>query len=175
MGSEVFVSEVSREKRERLDKEFKLAELKINLIGPEDKAQYEALLASSEVIVASVHAPGKRAPIVIDLPLLQKISAPKRKIILDIAIDQGGNVAESRPVDYENPLYIDSLGNLRFSVTNIPSLCGRGASLALEAVSLGYTAALAGGLEQALKQYPELESGINILNGAVIHPALCDG
>ncbi len=172
MGGEVFLSEISEEKRKELEKQFQSSGFKIDLINPQDTENYEEVLTSSEIIIAAVHSAGKRAPIVIDPALLGKISKHKKKIILDIAIDQGGNVAESHPTDYEQPLYLDSSKNLRFSVTNIPSLCGRGASLALEKVSLEYTIALSRGLDEAIGCYPELRSGINVLRGIVTHPAI---
>lgn len=173
MGGTVGLSELSGPRREELKKRFAQEGRRIQMINPQEKMIYEQALAASDVIIASVHVGGKRAPVVIDSDLLKKISA-RKKIILDISIDQGGNVAESRPTDYENPLYLDSFGNLRFSVTNIPSLCGKGASLALERVSLNYTLALAQGLESALGRCPELRSGINIRNGKVVHPAVLE-
>ena len=182
MGSAVTLSELSGARREALRQKFsaedkkgtglKTCPLDVRIIDPKDQNVYEAALVSSDVVIAAVHVGGKRAPIIVDSALLEKISAKKKKIILDISIDQGGNVAGSRPTDYETPLYLDSFGNLRFSVTNIPSLCGKGASLALERVSLDYTMALAQGLELSLNRYPELKTGINIWNGKVVHPAL---
>ena len=172
MGSSVTLSELLGARRKALKVKFNSEDLKVQLIDPKDQNVYEAALVSSDVVIAAVHVGGKRAPIIVDSALLEKISAKKKKIILDISIDQGGNVAGSRPTDYETPLYLDSFGNLRFSVTNIPSLCGKGASLALERVSLDYTMALAQGLELALNRYPELKTGINIWNGKVVHPAL---
>ena len=172
MGGRVFLSEISGKRRKQLEEEFDSAGFKIGLVDPQEKAVYEEALTSCEVIIAAVHSAGKRAPVVIDVPLLKKISAQRKKIILDIAIDQGGNVAESHPVDYEKPLYLDSFGNLRFSVTNIPSLCGRGASVALEKVSIDYTLALTKGVDEAIKKYPELKSGINVSGGVITHPAI---
>ena len=171
MGGRVALSEISENRRNELREIFQSLNLKIEITNPQDLSAYEHFLEESEVIIAAVHVPGRRAPLIIDLALLRKISR-RRKIVLDIAIDQGGNVAESRPADYENPLYLDSLANLRFSVTNMPSLCGRGASVALEEASLEYTKALAGGLDSALKAYPELQSGFNVHNGVVVHPAV---
>ncbi len=172
MGGKVFLSEISTKRREELENQFQTAGLRIVLVNPQDAVNYEKILASLEIVIAAVHLPGKRAPIIINVSLLKKISQEKKKIILDIAIDQGGNVVESRPTHYGEPLYLDSFGNIRFSVTNVPSLCGRGASIALETVSLDYTLALTEGVDKALKQYPELESGINVLKGLVIHPAV---
>lgn len=172
MGATVFLSEVSEPRRRLLAKEFKSHHLSIHVLDPQETMMYEAFLISSSVIISAVHTAGERAPLVIDAVLLQKISKQKKKIILDIAIDQGGNVAESRPTDYEQPLYLDSFGNLRFSVTNIPSLASSAASSALEAASIKYTSALADGLAQAIAHFPELKAGINILKGKLIYEAV---
>lgn len=172
MGATVFLSEISEVRRRLLAQEFKSLNLSIHLLSPEEPMMYEAFLTSSSIIIAAVHAAGARAPLVIDSALLQKVSKQKKKIILDIAIDQGGNVAESQPTDYERLLYLDSFGNLRFSMPNIPALCSPGASAALETVTLKYTSALADGLEQAVTKYPELKAGINILKGKLVHPAV---
>ena len=174
MGGTVFLSEVSEKRRQQLEKDFRARGFELHLINPADRNSYEQALISSDIIIAAVHVAGKRAPAIIDKLSLELISRQKKKIILDVAIDQGGNVAESVPGDYEHPLYLDSFGNLRFSVTNMPSLCGRGASMALEAVSLDYTLALAGGLDLAIKRYPELQSGINVRQGEVMNPAVLE-
>ena len=174
MGADVFVSEISQERKIFLENQFSKQNLTIKLINPLQSEEYTGHLTSANVIIASVHAPGKRAPMVIDEALLSQISRLNHKIILDIAIDQGGNVAQSYPVDYEKLLYLDRYRNLRFSVTNVPSLCGPGASATLESNSLLYTEALLNGLNVAVEKYPELKGGINVLGGKVVHPAVCE-
>ena len=172
LGGKVFLSEISDARRSQLDRSFKTAGLSVSFIDPKKIREYEEILAFCDTIISAVHVPGKRAPLIIDSTFLRKISERKKKIILDIAIDQGGNIIESRPTNYEEPLYLDSCGNIRFSVTNMPSLCARGASVALEEVSLDYTLALTHGIDHALAQYPELKTGVNILNGKVILDAI---
>lgn len=174
MGGSVSLSELSDRRLEALERKFKSEGLDVRLIHPGQEEPYQEALLSSDVLISAVHVAGKRAPMVVDSDLLGTISQRKKKIILDIAIDQGGNVAESMPVDYDDPLYVDSYGNLRFSVTNIPSLAGPGASLALEQVSLDYTMALSQGIDFALTRFPELKTSINVLNGVVTHPAVLE-
>lgn len=164
MGGSVWVSEVSEERRRQLSSGM----TNINVINPSNLKQYHKILNEADIIIGAVHSAGKRAPLVIDQDLLRKISRHKTKIILDVSIDQGGNITGSEPRDYEHPLYLDSLGNLRFSVTNIPSFCGRGASEVLEAASLEYTNQLARGLDRAIQIFPELKSGINVSKGEVV-------
>lgn len=172
MGADVWVSEISEIRRKELAVTY--GNNSINIMNPNETETYHRCLNEADVIIGAVHSPGKRAPLVIDKDLLKKISCEKKKIILDVSIDQGGNIAESIPGDYETPLHLDSFGNLRFSVTNIPSLCGQGASNALEAASLAYTFQLTQGLDRAIQMSPELKSGINVLSGEIVNSAVSE-
>lgn len=170
MGGEVWVSDIDETKRQQLSDSFLARNINIHLLDPKSD-DYLNRLKTASVLIGAVHSPGKRSPIVIDENLLRAISQSP-KIILDVAIDQGGCIADSRPFDYERLVYSDRFGNLRFSVTNIPSFCGRGASLAMEQASLEYTDALTRGLQEAVNLYPELRSGINLLKGEIVHAAV---
>ena len=130
---------------------------------------YVDLLYDADVIIGAVHAVGQRAPVIVSKELLREISDGHRKLIIDIAIDQGGNIAESRATTYELPLFLDSCGNIRFGVTNMPSLCPRQTSELLEQATLDYTLALAEGLDRALGKYPELEGAINVRDGSILN------
>lgn len=167
MGAQVTLSERSPHKREHIKNNTP----NINCADPNEN-QYLTLLNQTDVIIAAVHVPGERAKKIINEEQLKLISSHKKKIIIDISIDQGGNIAQSKPVTYLNPVYLDSYGNLRFSVSNMPSLCGKGASLALEEVSLPYLKALTQGLERACVQYPELALGINVKEGLILNEAV---
>jgi alanine dehydrogenase len=133
------------------------------VFSPED--DFREVLEQADVLVGAVHARGARAFQVMDEKTLETVSLGKKKIILDIAIDQGGNFPYSRSSPYHAPVYFDRWGNLRFCVPNMPSLCGRGASEALSNVTLPYTMALALDPKQAFQQYPELAGAINIEKG----------
>ena len=132
----------------------------------------EDILAAADTLIGSVHAPGKRAQRVITPAFLEAVSKSKKKVIMDIAVDQGGNFPETRPTTYEKPVYYDSYGNLRFAVANIPSLCGRGASEALTEVTLKYVLAMAENFSSALKRFPELFGAINLEAGSVKIPVI---
>ena len=125
----------------------------------------ETVLAGADILIGCVHARGRQAIHVFDEAKLLKISAARKKIILDVAIDQGGNFPEARSTTYRSPLYQDSWGNLRFAVPNIPSFCGRAASEAISEAAFPYTEALALNPEEAFRRFPELERGINVSNG----------
>ncbi|MBI3307017.1 MAG: hypothetical protein HYZ84_04360 [Candidatus Omnitrophica bacterium] len=132
----------------------------------------EPMLQDSGVLIASVHNPGKRADPVLNAETLARISRTTKKVMIDISIDQGGNFPEARPTSYEDPLYLDSSGNLRFAVANIPSLCGRGASEALAQSAFHYTAALAKEGREVFKKIPELQAAVNVDQGKVLIPSI---
>lgn len=58
-------------------------------------------------------------------------------VIVDVAIDQGGCVATSRPTTIREPL-VNVYGILHCGVTNLPSLVPRTATEALALASLTY-------------------------------------
>lgn len=174
MGCEVVVTEVDPNRRRERAELFRKEGLAISLVDPAEGNSYREAFRVSGAIVSAVHRAGRQAPLVIDQNLLKEISASGRKIIIDIAIDQGGNVAESWPTTYDEPLYLDSFGNVRFSVANVPSLCGRQAAEALETASLEMTLALAGGVDSAVKKFPELRNGINTRGGFLVHEGIRD-
>lgn len=133
---------------------------------------YTEILYDADVIITCVHKVGQRAPEVISRSMLEEVSRGNRKVIVDISIDQGGNIAEARPTTYSDPLYLDSFGNIRFGVTNMPSVCPKQTSVMLDEATLDYTMALAEGLDKALGKYPELASGINVRNGELFNSSV---
>ncbi len=141
---------------------------KINMIvvDAQDRS-VTSLYDKADIVIGSVYLLGRRAPVLIDEDAVSRY-VEKRKVIVDVAVDQGGNVFGTHPTTYDDPVYIDSYGNLRFGVTNIPTLCPQYATKALEKISLPYVLALSQGLESAFKQYPELKTGLNVSNGRIL-------
>ncbi|MBI3314296.1 MAG: hypothetical protein HYZ83_08690 [Candidatus Omnitrophica bacterium] len=165
MGAHMTVVEKNEDRLEALQKQYQ-DEKRLCFVSPKELSDKH--LEAAEVFIACVHHPGKRAEPVLDEERLGNVSQKLRKIMIDISIDQGGNFPESRPSSYEDPLYLDSYGNLRFAVANIPSLCGRGASEALEKAAFPYTLALAKNGRDAFKKIPELKNAINVDRGKVL-------
>lgn len=169
MGAAVTVTETNPRKRDEIEREFSRNGLTIAVLNPDAyKAAVEGLLSNADIIVGGVYKKGERAPLIIDEALLGTISAGRPKFIVDVAIDQGGNVWGSKTTYYDNPVFVDNFGNMRFCVANMPSLVPRYASMALEDAKIRYLLALACGLEEVQGVYPELAGGVNILDGALV-------
>jgi alanine dehydrogenase len=127
------------------------------------------VLQFADVVIGAVHVPGERAP---QLVSRQQVATMKpRSVIIDVAIDQGGCVATSRPTTHRDPTYVAE-GVLHYAVPNIPSAVVRTASHALNNALLPYIQAIAaGGLERAAADDAALGRGIGLVRGLPASPA----
>jgi alanine dehydrogenase len=118
-------------------------------------------LQFADVLIGAVHVPGDRAPHLVSRA--QVAMMKPRSVIIDVAIDQGGCVATSRPTTLRSPTYVEQ-GVLHYAVPNIPSAVARTASHALNNALLPYVQAIAdAGPEQACAQDSALASGLDLL------------
>lgn len=169
MNAPVIVVENDSRKSHDLLKKWKSHSL-MTIYSPESLSENE--MHQADVFIGCVHKPGFRAARLFNSETLKTVSEKKNKAIIDVAVDQGGNFPETRPTTYSDPFYQDSYGNIRFCVANIPSFCGKAASIALETASLNYTSSLARNYSGTLTLYPEIARAINVSQGKIMHPAV---
>jgi alanine dehydrogenase len=132
----------------------------------------ESCVRKADLVVGAVLLPGKHAPKLISRALIQ--SMRPGSVFVDVAIDQGGCAATSRPTTHSNPLYIEE-GVVHYCVTNIPAATARTSTQALTHATLPYLLALANqGVKQAMLNDPGLRSGLNICAGKVTHAHLAE-
>ena len=136
----------------------------INDPTPELMAKY----STADILGGCILIPGQTAP-QMSADLLGDISAIKKKVIVDIALDQGGNFPFSKSKSHEHPVFRDEYGNRRYCVPNMPDAAGRIASIKLERSNIAYTLALCMGFEKAIDIFPELEGGLNVHGGEIIN------
>jgi alanine dehydrogenase len=118
------------------------------------------VVPGADLIIGAVLVPGARAPVLVSRPMVQSM-APGSAIV-DVAVDQGGCVATTRPTTHAEPTYVDE-GVIHYAVTNMPALVPRTATLALTNATLPYLLALAGaGVQAALRADPALARGVAI-------------
>ena len=163
LGAEVTVFDRLREPLERA-----------RGIAPNVTAEYaypdavKAAVIKADLVVGAVLVTGQRAPHVVSAETVADMSAGR--VIVDIAIDQGGCIETSRPTSYDAPTYIHE-DVIHFAVTNMPGAVPRTATQALSAV---ITEPLLRLCQPDWREYPDLSAGINIDQGEVVHPALLD-
>jgi len=111
--------------------------------------------------------PGARAPRLVerdDLRLMKPGS-----VIIDVAIDQGGCIATSKPTTHSNPIFVlDDV--LHYCVTNMPGAVGRTSTFALCNVTLPWALQLANrGALPAAQELEPIARAINLCQGEVTH------
>jgi alanine dehydrogenase len=125
----------------------------------------EREVAAADVVIGAVLIPGAAAPKLVS----EKMVASMRpgSVLIDIAIDQGGCFATSRPTTHSDPTYVVH-GVTHYCVTNMPGAVPRTSAFALNAATLPYVKALADrGLQAALAADAGLAAGLNVSAGKI--------
>ena len=127
-------------------------------------------LTRADLVIGSILIPGGRAPHLVergDLTLMKPGS-----VIIDVAIDQGGCVATSRPTTHAEPTYlVDDV--VHYCVTNMPGAVGRTSTYALCNATLPYVLQLAeAGVETAARSSAAIRSAVNVDRGRLVQPAV---
>ncbi len=127
---------------------------------------------SADLVIGTVLIPGARAPVLVTREMVKRMRPGSA--IVDVAIDQGGCCATSRPTTHADPIFRE-YGVVHYCVTNMPGAVPRTSTYALTNVTLGYGLALADkGIEQAIAEDPALRRGLNVYHGKVTHQGVAD-
>jgi alanine dehydrogenase len=95
-------------------------------------------------------------------------------VVVDVAVDQGGCIATTRPTTLAEPTYRVG-GVVHYGVTNMPALVPRTSTFALANATLPYVLELATkGPLRAGRENPALAKGVNLWRGRVVHPAVAE-
>ncbi|MBR9972577.1 alanine dehydrogenase [Magnetospirillum sulfuroxidans] len=130
----------------------------------------EHLLPQADLLIGAVLIPGAAAPRLVSAAGVA--SMRPGSVIVDVAIDQGGCIATSRPTSHAQPTYVES-GVVHYCVTNMPGAVARTSAFALGHATLPFVLALADkGWARALAEDPHLKAGLNIHSGNVTHEAV---
>ncbi len=129
-------------------------------------------LQRADLVIGAVLIPGAKAPRLIeheDLKFMKQGS-----VIIDVAIDQGGCVATSRPTTHSEPTYVVE-GVVHYCVTNMPGAVGRTSTFALCNVTLRWVIELANrGAAKAARDLSPIASAINVMDGDVTNQAVAE-
>ena len=137
-----------------------------------DRHTIREQLRRADLVIGSVLVPGAKAPQLIepdDLRLMKPGS-----VIIDVAIDQGGCVATSRPTTHSDPTFIiDEV--VHYCVANMPGAVGRTSTFALCNVTLPWVLEIANrGLLAAAEALPPVARAINIHEGELTNRAIAE-
>ncbi len=127
-------------------------------------------MLTADLVIGAVLVPGAAAPKVLSRELIVRMR--KGAVLVDVAIDQGGCFATSRPTTHEQPIY-DVDGIIHYCVTNMPSSAARTATQALTSATLPFIIAMADqGPTEAMRNDVHLRRGLNVHAGFIASPAV---
>ena len=124
----------------------------------------------ADLVIGAVLIPGARAPRLVTEDMIKTMHPGS--VVVDVAIDQGGCVATSRPTTHSHPTY-EVHGVIHYGVTNMPGAVPRTSTYALSNATLPYAMLLADeGFLGAVSRNRALARGVNTYLGYVTHEAV---
>lgn len=123
------------------------------------------LITRADIVIGATLTPGGKCPILISREMVNTMK--KGSVLVDVAIDQGGNFETSKETTPDAPTYIlDDV--VHYAVSNMPGALPRTSTIALTNATLPYALQLAGkGWRRAMRENNELQRGANVVGGKV--------
>jgi len=165
-GAKVTILEVDLEKMQFLDATMHGS---VHTLYSNEQNLLE-LLPSVDLLIGAVLLPGAKAPKLIKRDMLKQMKPGT--VVVDISIDQGGCAETSHPTTHEDPIYVEE-DIVHYCVANMPAAYARTSTQALTNATLAYAVKIADlGFAKAMRQVPELLSGVNTHKGHVTYEAV---
>ena len=166
MGADVWVLDRNMEVLRRLWSQFGRP---LNTVFSTRDA-VERHVAAADLVIGGVLIPGAAAPRLVSAELIRQMKPGS--VVVDVAIDQGGCFATSKPTTHDNPTYVvDNV--IHYCVTNMPGGVPRTSAVALNNATLPFVLALADkGVVQAMLDDAHLRNGLNVHAGRITHAAV---
>ena len=130
------------------------------------------LIKKCDLLVGGVLVPGANAPKIISKEMIGLMK--RGSVIVDVAIDQGGCVATSKPTTHAHPTYlVDEV--VHYCVTNMPGGVPMTSTLALNVATLPYVLKIAQqGYKKALLSDANFLEGLNVFKGQITYRAVAE-
>ncbi len=168
IGAEVTILEVDIERMRFLDVSFHGS---AHTLYSNEQNLLE-MLPQIDLMIGSVLVPGAKAPKLIHRRYFERMKPGS--VFVDISIDQGGCADTSRPTTHDEPVYYEE-DVLHYCVANMPGAYSRTSTQALTNATLPYAVKIANlGFVQAVKQLPEIKTGVNTADGKLTCPAVAE-
>ncbi len=129
--------------------------------------EIERALLAADLVIGSVLVPGAKAPKLVSNDLVSRMKPGS--VLVDIAVDQGGCFADTRPTTHADPTYAVH-GSLFYCVANMPGAVPNTSTYALTNATMPYVRAIASsGWRDALRADAALALGLNTHAGSVVN------
>ena len=167
MGADVSIFDVNPKRLVQIDGIYG-SSIKTHYCNP---AKLEQEVPKADILITSVLIHSQVAPKIITEDIVKQMK--KGSVIVDVAIDQGGNVETiDKPTTHQNPVY-EKHGVLHCAIPNIPSAVPKTASYAYSYAMYPYLKSLGElGLIEAIKENQDLSNGVNTFNGEITNQAV---
>jgi alanine dehydrogenase len=134
--------------------------------------ELEVACLEADLVIGAVLVPGARAPKLVSNDLVRRMKPGS--VLVDIAIDQGGCFADSRPTTHADPTYRVH-NSVFYCVANMPGAVPHTSTYALTNVTLPYALEIANlGWREALRTDPALAGGLHTHEGALTCEPVAD-
>lgn len=169
LGANVTIFDLNQQRLKELTEYFGNA---VNVLMSNSLDIAEAI-KEADLAIGSVLIPGAKAPVLVTEEMVK--SMEPGSVIIDVAIDQGGNFETSdRVTSHSDPVFIKH-GVLHYAVPNMPGAVPRTATIGLTNATVPYALQLANkGYAQAAKDNEALRKGINVLKGKVTNKGVAE-
>lgn len=129
--------------------------------------EIERALLSADLVIGSVLVPGAKAPKLVSNDLVSRMKPGS--VLVDIAVDQGGCFADTRPTTHADPTFTVH-SSLFYCVANMPGAVPNTSTYALTNATMPYVRAIANhGWLEALRADPALALGLNTHGGSIVN------
>ena len=169
MGADVSVFDIDPKKLVALDAKYG-ASIKTHYCNA---AKLLKEIPKADLLITSVLIHSRKAPKIVTEEMVKTMK--KGSVIIDVAIDQGGNVETvNKTTSFENPAF-EQYGVLHCAIPNIPAAVPKTSSGAYSYAIYPYLKSLGEkGLIGAIKENQDLLNGVNTFNGEITKMAVAE-
>jgi alanine dehydrogenase len=163
LGAEVIVLDTNLQRLRELDA---LYAGRVRTVAS-NGLEIERACMNADMVIGSVLVPGAKAPKLVSNDLVSRMKPGS--VLVDIAVDQGGCFADSRPTTHAEPTFAVH-NSLFYCVANMPGAVPHTSTYALTNATMPYIRSIANlGWRAALATDPALALGLNTYGGAVVN------
>ena len=130
----------------------------------------ESEVTKADLVIGAVLIHGAKAPKLVSNELVSKMKPGS--VLVDVAIDQGGCFADSKPTTHQDPTY-KVHNSIFYCVANMPGAVPATSTFALANATIKYGLTLANkGWQQAIADDANLAKGLNVHEGKIFYDAV---
>ncbi|MFC2949810.1 alanine dehydrogenase [Virgibacillus sediminis] len=166
-GADVTIIDLNPARLRQLDDQFG-SSIQTIMSNPYNIAE---AVKESDLVIGSVLIPGAKAPKLVTEDMVK--SMKPGSVIVDVAIDQGGNFETvDHPTTHDDPIY-EKHGILHYAVANIPGAVPRTATVGLTNVTVPYAQQIAAkGVRRAVEESAPIRTGVNVAGGKITYESV---